>query len=413
MKQKYSFLILSLACSLLVISLQAQNLLEVEGNANITGRLLLGDDTADNILVGQNTGLSMTTGSANVIVGNEAGISNETGARNVFIGQFAGTANTTGASNTFLGFLAGNDNTAATNNTYVGAFAGSVNTEGTQNAFLGSTAGLVNTTGFQNTFLGTSAGQTNTSGKQNTYVGFRAGTSLGSAPDSLVQAIAIGYRAQVKCDNCAVIGGLGNDAVNLGIATDVPTARLDVNGTARIRNLPSGNGLSVVADSLGNLMLAPDVSQANAQQIESLKASLQDKEAELQALKHRLQEKDRQTEALEGRLDKLELMLAQVLADADDAPIQAATLTDAKLFQNQPNPFNNQTSIRYFIPKSTQHAELQISDFNGRIIKLIPIETRGEGKTLLQTDDLSAGSFTYSLVLDGILLETKRMVLTR
>ena len=283
--------------------------LDVNGAATITGRLILGIDSTDNIFVGTNTGQA-TTGTRNVFIGNEAGFLNEDGINNVFLGNLVGTSNISGGANTFMGYAAGNGNTTGSDNTYIGASAGIVNA-GFQNAYLGSTAGLATTTGFQNTFLGTTAGQTNTSGSRNTYVGFAAGKSLAPNQDSLDRAIAIGYKARVNCDNCAVIGGTGIDAVKLGIATDEPSATLDVNGMARIRNLPTGTGMNVVADSLGNLMLDVGiVLPASARSIEILQSNLDDKDAQLEALEIRLLEKDRQVEALEHRLNKLELMLA-------------------------------------------------------------------------------------------------------
>ena len=57
-------------------------------------------------------------------------------------------------------------------------------------------------------------------------------------------SIAIGYNAQVECDNCAAIGGTGADAVNVGIGISTPLHALHVNGTARVNQINLGDGLS-------------------------------------------------------------------------------------------------------------------------------------------------------------------------
>jgi len=57
-----------------------------------------------------------------------------------------------------------------------------------------------------------------------TFVGVNAGSSR----DSLHNAIAIGYNANVGCDNCATIGGYGENAVYLGIGTGSPRASLHI-----------------------------------------------------------------------------------------------------------------------------------------------------------------------------------------
>jgi hypothetical protein len=52
-------------------------------------------------------------------------------------------------------------------------------------------------------------------------------------------------------------------------------------------------------------------------------------------------------------------------------------------------------------------------DQNGRIIKTIPIQATGDGQVTLQANLLSAGTYSYALILDGQVMETKQMVLTK
>ena len=84
----------------------------------------------------------------------------------------------------------------------------------------------------------------------------------------------------------------------------------------------------------------------------------------------------------------------------------------AQIYQNQPNPFSNQTMISYFIPNEVQTAYLQIQDVNGQLIKHIEIDHRGNGQIELTTALLSKGSYSYTLIIDGQILGTKQMILT-
>jgi hypothetical protein len=80
------------------------------------------------------------------------------------------------------------------------------------------------------------------------------------------------------------------------------------------------------------------------------------------------------------------------------------------LNQNEPNPFKDKTIIRYSIPNDIKQAEIIFFDNNGSIIKSILIETRGVGQLEVYSSNLSAGTYSYSLVADGISIDTKKMV---
>lgn len=80
------------------------------------------------------------------------------------------------------------------------------------------------------------------------------------------------------------------------------------------------------------------------------------------------------------------------------------------LDQNLPNPFAEHTIINYNIPDDVMEAKLMFYDFNGRIIKELVIEERGESKLTVYGTNLKTGVYTYSLIADGELIATKKMV---
>lgn len=42
----------------------------------------------------------------------------------------------------------------------------------------------------------------------------------------------------------------------------------------------------------------------------------------------------------------------------------------------------------------------------------VPVETRNEGSISISAEQLQAGMYIYSLIIDGKLIDSKRMVLT-
>jgi hypothetical protein len=83
------------------------------------------------------------------------------------------------------------------------------------------------------------------------------------------------------------------------------------------------------------------------------------------------------------------------------------------LDQNSPNPFKEQTSITYVIPKDANSVMIIITDMSGDIIKEVPITDKGKGQLNIYASDLSSGIYTYSIVADGVTIDTKKMVKTK
>ena len=90
--------------------------------------------------------------------------------------------------------------------------------------------------------------------------------------------------------------------------------------------------------------------------------------------------------------------------------------TEADLFsvsQNEPNPFTESTTIKLSIPKKTQKAALMIYDMSGKQMKQININERGKTSVNITSEGLAAGMYLYSLIADGKVISTKRMILTK
>ena len=80
------------------------------------------------------------------------------------------------------------------------------------------------------------------------------------------------------------------------------------------------------------------------------------------------------------------------------------------LSQNVPNPFAEMTTIKFIIPESVKDAQLHFYTNRGVIINTVTLSERGNGEIRVFAEDLSSGLYTYSLVADGKVVATKKMM---
>jgi hypothetical protein len=83
------------------------------------------------------------------------------------------------------------------------------------------------------------------------------------------------------------------------------------------------------------------------------------------------------------------------------------------LYQNTPNPFTNNTEIRYFLPADSHNALLYIYNLQGQQVKVFALSQQGLGSVIIQGSELTPGTYIYSLYSNGKELDSKRMILTR
>ena len=191
-----------------------------------------------NTAVGYQAMESTTNGNSNTVFGYGVMYDNNNGSSNVVAGYNAMRLTTTASSNVAFGALALYNNTTAGNLIAIGDSAlfnngmGSSGANALGNTAIGAKALFSNSSGAGNTVFGFRAGSTmpslaNTSGSNNTYVGRSTGSG---ATTQLSNAGAIGANAAVSVSNAIVLGGVGAQAVNVGVGTSSPTSPLHVVG---------------------------------------------------------------------------------------------------------------------------------------------------------------------------------------
>jgi len=125
-----------------------------------------------------------------------------------------------------------------------------------------------------------------------------------------------------------------------------------------------------------------------------------------------IETQDEKIATLEEKLANIEALLSSQNTDLNRQNIQLDG-SGAYLEQNQPNPFNDNTLIRYNVPSDVKNALVNIFDMNGQLIYSEFITQTGRGEIQLKAGTVAAGTYSYSLVVDGQILDTKRMVIAK
>jgi Chaperone of endosialidase len=117
---------------------------------------------------------------------------------------------------------------------------------------------------------------------------------------------------------------------------------------------------------------------------------------------------------MESQMKEMNTWIAEVAARYNIAP-PASISSDinpngSQLLQNRPNPTNGFTEIFYEL-KDEGTAAINITDQQGRILKTYSNIAKGQGKIVVNKGDLKAGTYIYSLTINGKLISSRQMVI--
>jgi hypothetical protein len=103
---------------------------------------------------------------------------------------------------------------------------------------------------------------------------------------------------------------------------------------------------------------------------------------------------------------------AETVSPASTSTTTTAATPAMVLYQNAPNPFKSSTTIKMELPQTVGSAMICIYDLTGRQLKCLPVGGRGITTVEVYGSELTAGLYHYALIADGVLIDTKTMVLT-
>lgn len=494
------------------------NQLFAQTNTNFGNSSGTGGTGTDNSFFGYETGQSNSSGIKNTFLGSSSGKLNSTGYKNVFLGWYSGYKNTTGFSNVFIGPKSGYNNINGFRNVCLGPSAGFSNVSGNNNLAMGYLAGRNNQVGSNNVYLGSLAGYSNL-GSNNVFIGSNAGSNeTGSnklyidntntsdpliygdfSADQLMINGDLKVADDVNASTLSLIGQGGvdfqlfseniigcnetrwhfgmdricgpgphppqframtlryaGDNMRLGIGTEAPQERLDVNGNVRAmdyftfsdkrlkqdiqqignaseilrklegvtysfrdelrkegRDLPEGQQIGFIAQDLQKVL--PEVVKEDEEGYLSVSyRSLIPMLVEgYKELNDELEEAEETNRRLEQEIQDIKLMLLELTEKSQTTTVQLEDVEEAMLLQNAPNPFSESTSIEYTLPTNCKGAQLLITNVNGTVIKSIENLNTGSGKVVLEANSLTPGSYRYTLVCQGQTLDSKTMIVVR
>lgn len=102
-----------------------------------------------------------------------------------------------------------------------------------------------------------------------------------------------------------------------------------------------------------------------------------------------------------------------VVTENANAGVKEASISNVTVAQNQPNPFNTQTTIQYTLNASS-NVNFTVTDIAGRIVKVIETQNLSAGihSVTLNAADFAAGAYNYTLTSNGKSV-TKKMFVTK
>ncbi len=82
-----------------------------------------------------------------------------------------------------------------------------------------------------------------------------------------------------------------------------------------------------------------------------------------------------------------------------------------KYFKVSPNPFSQSTTIRYNLPANSSKALMIVYDLQGTIVKRIEVRSGAQGNITFQKENLSAGAYFISLLVNNVEMQSEKIVL--
>lgn len=350
-----------------------------------------------------------TSGAYNTGAGYNSILNNSTGFRNSSYGVFSLYNNTTGSNSCAFGFNALYSNVTASHSCAFGFNA------------------LANiSTGGYNVGIGAYSGYNFVSMSNSVFVGYGADATV----NNLTNAMALGNGAQVNASNKVVIGNTAITSIGGQVGWTVfSDRRLKTNINKSTLGLDFILSLIPVtynykAEGQKGIvytgLIAQEVDEAAKKA--GVEFSGVDKNGEYWGIRYaeltvpliksmqELNDKAQaENEQLKTRIEKLETAIAFLQQGIKPSTV----LSSSMLFQNQPNPFNKATTINFMLASSDKSAAVVIRNINGAVVKQVSNIQSGKGSIIINASELAAGTYTYSLITNGNVVDTKLMVITK
>jgi Chaperone of endosialidase len=173
------------------------------------------------------------------------------------------------------------------------------------------------------------------------------------------------------------------------------------------RNFSGGNQYGFIAQDVEKVM--PEAAFENSDGYYVMNYTML-----IPVLTEAIKEQDAVTTQQQARIVALEQEVAELRSQFNDlrAGQQPGDLEGYRLAQNAPNPFGQNTTIRYAVPATVNNATLRVYDLTGRLLRSFPLAA-GEGSVTIQAGELSDGLYLYDLSVGGRQMLERKMSVVR
>ena len=450
-----------------------QNLIPVSGvNNTAFGFNALNNTTtgSSNTASGWGSLFSNTNGYGNTSSGQEALYNNSTGYKNTATGYESLFTNTSGIYNTATGWGTLYKNTTGANCTATGIIALNSNVDGSHNTATGMAALRHNVSGYYNTATGCHALDSNINGYHNVADGMYSlwtnnngyenggfGYNTDVSSKNLFNATALGNGAVVNANNKIRFGNAAVTVVEGPVAYTFSDGRYksnvsetDVKGLEFINKLrPVVYNLETkkitelwtknMSDEAKKRHFESDFSQSTAIRQSGFIAQEVEKVVKeigynFNGVHAPIDENDNYSIAysqfvvpLVKGMQEQQVMIENLIKQIEELKKNQSSINDSKatginqsggsnnsfkMEQNEPNPFSHETVIKYTIPQDVSNAYMAVYDLSGKQLTTLPINQKGSSSLTITSEKLAAGIYIYSIIADGKIVDSKRMIVS-
>jgi Skp family chaperone for outer membrane proteins len=122
-------------------------------------------------------------------------------------------------------------------------------------------------------------------------------------------------------------------------------------------------------------------------------------------------ELEKENKDLKTKLEALEEFVYKQQGNSEGIGQTGTLKKPATIEQNEPNPFFQETLIRYFLPEGSVNAKIEVKNTEGKVVGSYPLSQVGHGNITLASGTLAAGNYYYSLIINNNIVDAKKMIL--
>ena len=146
--------------------------------------------------------------------------------------------------------------------------------------------------------------------------------------------------------------------------------------------------------------------------------AVKEQQKQIEAKDAKIEAQQKQIDVLSAQMKEVQTALTQCCSNYTPSSSKSATGVSAEgtdkasIEQNAPNPFSEETTIRYYLP-SNSTAMLKVMSLDGKEMFSTPVTKSGYSEVIISGSSMAAGTYTYTLIVNGKAVESKLMVLTK